>query len=117
MDSTEALVKLWGMYRSKDEYANLGYSRQPLSRLYQTPSCDLPEEAEIEMEKISKRVLALNEVEPDLAKVVIARYCYGEELEKIGEHIPNPKTGKARDRNAVGKMAIMAISYIAGSLD
>jgi hypothetical protein len=113
IETTESLLKLWGLYQPKLGTQHLGFAAVSMSGLNSLSQGEagLPKEAESALVDISVAVASLEQSEPKVARAVIARYLYGDSLKTIGDNLGGLTGG------AVAKLCLSGVAWISGYLE
>ena len=77
----------------------------------------MPSYAQDALVDVSAAVKALRQVEPEAAKVLMARYLFEEDMATIGRNLRDPVTGTPKTRAAVSKLSVSGVSWISGYLE
>jgi hypothetical protein len=117
IEKTEMLLKLWGLHQPKSGVEHLGYGQSKLGGLSGGGSDSLPSYAQDALVDVSAAIKALRQVEPEAAKVLMARYLFEEDMATIGRNLRDPVTGTPKTRAAVSKLSVSGVSWISGYLE
>ena len=115
LDATHTLLQLWAANK-RAEYDFLGYSKQPLSRMSESPKSDMPDEADIILEEIAVALESLEQAEPEMAFVIQQQYVHEKSFEDIGLDLIDPLTKQPKAANTVSNMSLLGLAMIAGGL-
>lgn len=105
ISETEKMLMAWGSLSATHGFNRLGYST---SRMYRSESGLTPDEEDALL-NVTAAVEALRESEPQAADVVIARWLWGDDMEKIGSAVGS--------NNKAIKYYIIGLSWITGYMD